>query len=193
MFSHQMVTHKIAAFRGHRDTSSLHVFVIPILYQRVWSRTESRRRSECKYLQTPISRLAPSNGPLAETREPGCIIHRLKWNCTPMREAKPSGEHTHLTWPSVHAVSTSFGPYKSLHHCRGAYWTSSHLPTDGSRQRGLTMRTVCAETLWWSCARCRPDKDEHEHLLKCFRVPLTCWSSTCEGLNLRSYTQIVCE
>lgn len=87
---------------------------------------------------------------------------------TPMREASPSGEHTHLTWPSVHAVSTSFGPYKSLHHCRGAYWTSSHLPTDGSRQHGLTMRTVCAETLRWSRARCRPDKDEHKRLLKCF-------------------------
>lgn len=31
-----------------------------------------------------------------------------------MRDSKPRREHTHLTWPSVHAVFTSFGPYESL-------------------------------------------------------------------------------
>lgn len=78
-----------------------------------------------------------------------CKRSRLHYSQTQMKlyppERSQSGNehtHTHLTWPSVHAVSTSFGPNKSLHHCRGAYWTSSHVPAECSGQ----LRLVCLET-----------------------------------------------
>lgn len=108
----------------------------------------------------PHLKARPTDG----TREPSCIIHGHKWNCSPPWEKwTPPRTLTHLTWPSAHARFTSFGPYKSPCYCRRAYRTTSRIPADGPGRRRLVMSTVWLETVQWMWNE-EPIKASRSHL-----------------------------
>ena len=117
-------------------------------------------RVECKYTWT-----------LSQAPPPSVDFWQYKWDSNPTRAEHT---HTHLTWPSVHSVSTSSGP-STVNPCLMWMCIQSSrprpglVPAGGSRRRRLAERTVCSSQIFATTKRA--DEDEREQFLKCAACP----------------------